>query len=207
MDYYFAPLACSLAGRMLIIEAGLPITLHPVSLQRKQTADGQDFHGVSAQGQVPVLRFDDGRVLTENIAVLQVLADLAPLHAYLPPRDTEAGRATLQWLGFTATEVHKLCLYPMFNRRTPDTVKDWARAQLPQRLAVAARRLDDTTWLAGDAFTVADAHFGWALMLSRLAHVDGAREGALARYWDLLQARPAFAACLKEERLLYERYA
>ena len=146
-------------------------------------------------------------VATENIAVLHVLADLAPSHGYLPPRSTDAGLAALQWLAFSATEVHKLCLYPMFNRQTPDAVKDWARAQLPRRLAVAARQLDDTPWLAGDAFTVADAHFGWALALCRLARVDGAKEGSLARYWDLLQSRPAFAACLNEERALYEQHA
>ena len=207
MDYFFSPLACSMAGRLLILEAELPIAMHPVSLQRKQTADGEDFHAVSAQGQVPVLRFDDGRVLTENIAVLHVLADLAPSHGYLPPRRTDAGLAALQWLAFSATEVHKLCLYPMFNRQTPEAVKDWARAQLPRRLAVAARQLDDTPWLAGDAFTVADAHFGWALTLCRLARVDGAKDGSLARYWDRLQSRPAFAACLNEERALYEQHA
>lgn len=207
MDYFFSPLACSMAGRVLILEAGLPVAMHPVSLQRKQTADGEDFHAVSALGQVPVLRFDDGRRLSENIAVLHVLSDLAASQAYLPARDTATGQAALQWLAFSATEVHKLCLYPMFNRNAPDAVKDWSRAQLPRRLAVAAQRLDETPWLAGDAFTVADAHFGWALTLCRLARVDGAREGSLARYWEQLQSRPAFAACLDEERSLYEKHA
>ncbi len=207
MDYFFSPLACSMAGRVLILEAGLPVAMHPVSLQRKQTAGGEDFHAVSALGQVPVLRLDDGRRLTENIAVLHVLADLAPSHAYLPARDTATGQAALQWLAFSATEVHKLCLYPMFTRQSPEAVKDWSRAQLPRRLAVAARQLDDTPWLAGDAFTAADAHFGWALALCRLARVDGAGEGSLARYWGQLQSRPAFAACLEEERSLYDRHA
>ncbi len=207
MDFFFAPLACSMAGHVLIREAGLPINLRRVALAPKQTAEGTDYHEIAPLGQVPVLRFDDGRVLTENSVVLQVLAGLAPERGYLPPRDSAEGLATLEWLSFSATEMHKLCLYPMFQRNAPDAVKAWSRAQLPPRLALAARRLEGRPWLAGEAFTIADAHFGWALALCRMAKVDEARAGALAGYWERLMARPAFAACLEEEKALYGRYA
>jgi len=53
MDYFFSPLACSLAGRVLIREHKLDIQQVPVSLQRKTTASGQAFHGIAPQGQVP----------------------------------------------------------------------------------------------------------------------------------------------------------
>jgi len=206
MDFYFSPLACSMAGHVLIREAGLPVALHAVSLVRKQTDDGADYHQVAPLGQVPVLRLDDGRVLTENSVVLQVLAALDPSRGYVPSHDSAERLSTLEWLSFSATEVHKLCLFPMFQRSAPDAVKDWARAQLPRRLAFAAQRLQDRPWLAGDAFTIADAHFGWALTLSRLAKVDGARDGPLAAYWERLRARPAFAACVDEERAMLAQY-
>lgn len=205
MDFFFSPLACSLAGRVLIREHSLDIQQIPVSLQRKTTGNGQDFRDISPQGLVPVLRFDDGRVLTENIAILQVLADMAPNSGLLPRRDTPAGQATLQWLGFVATELHKLCLYPIFQAESPDAAKAWSRSLLPGRLSVAARQLAQTPWLAGENFTMVDSYFGWVLMLSQ--HAGIALEPVLQAAWQRLLARPAFAECLAEEQSMYKHYA
>lgn len=205
MDFYFSPLACSLAGHMIIREAGLPVRRVPVSLARGQAADGQPLRDLNPKAMVPVLRFDDGRLLTENIAVLTALADLAPEHGYLPPRDTPAGLATLEWLSFTATELHKLCLYPIFQPDAPEAVKAWCRSLLPGRLAVAAERLRHQPWLAGERFTLADAYFGWALMLGQHAGVSLAGQPPLQQAWQRLLARPAFAASLAEEETLFRQ--
>lgn len=205
MQLFFSPLACSLACRVLIREARLPVEGVQVSLPRRRTSDGRDFLAITPQGQVPVLRFDDGRLLSENLVILQQLADLAPQAGYLPPRDTPEGQATRQWLSFTATEVHKLCLYPIFQREAPDAVKAWCRGLLPARLGFAAARLDQARWLAGDAFSAADAYFGWALVLAQHAGVDLAAQPALQRYWQALLARPAFVETLTEEQALYRQ--
>jgi len=210
MDYFFSPLACSLAGHVLIREQALPIRTVPVSLQRKTTAEGLDFHAIAPKGQVPVLRFNEGRVLTENSAILQVLADLAPAAGLLPPRETPAGQATLEGLSFVSTELHKLCLYPLFQREVPDTVKAWCQALLPRKLAIVATQLAQQPWLAGERFTIADAYLGWALMLSQHAGVklsDDPALHALQDYWQRLLARPAFAATLAEEQALFKQYA
>lgn len=207
MELFFSPLACSLASRVLIREAGLPVQGVPVSLRTHRTADGQDFRAIAPQGQVPVLRFADGRLLTENIAVLEHLAGLAPQAGLLPPRHTPDGQAALQWMSFTATEVHKLCLYPIFQREAPDAVKAWCRSLLPQRLAHAAARLDASPWLAGAHFSAVDAYFGWALVLARQAGVDPARHPSLQAYWQALTSRPAFAETLEEEFDLYRTQA
>ena len=207
MEYFFSPLACSFAGHLLIREYDLPVRTVPVSLRRKVTAAGLDFHAVSPQGLVPVLRMDDGRVLTENNAILQVLADLAPAAGLLPPRDTPEGQATLEWLGFVSTEVHKLCLYPIFQREAPEAMKAWCRALLPRKLAVAGARLAHRRWLAADHFTIADALFGWALMISQHLDIQLADEPPLLAYWQRLMDRASFAECLADERSLFREHA
>jgi len=53
MDLYFAPLACSLATRIALYEAGTPAKFHYVDLKTKRVADGTDFLAVNAMGQVP----------------------------------------------------------------------------------------------------------------------------------------------------------
>jgi glutathione S-transferase len=207
MDYFFSPLACSLSGHVLIQEARLPVNLVPVSLVRKQTATGQDFRKVSPKNQVPVLRFDDGRILTEVNAILQVLADMAPERGYLRPRSTIAGQRTLEWLNFVATEVHKHCLYPMFQKGTPTEVRGWARQNLPVKLDIAASHLNEHPYLGGDEFSVADLYFGWTLMLSSRAGIDLADLGPLSAYWAKLLQRPAFAECVEKEERLYGQFA
>jgi glutathione S-transferase len=207
MELFFSPLACSLASRVLIREARLPVQAVPVALRTRRTADGRDFGAIAPQGQVPVLRFDDGRLLTENIAVLQLLSDMAPQAGYLPPRDTAEGLRALQWLSFTATEVHKLCLYPIFQPTAPDAVKAWCRSLLPGRLAHAAAQLEHSPWLAGAQFGAADAYFGWALLLAQQAGVDPQAQPRLRAYWRALTARPAFAETLDEELALYQQQA
>lgn len=207
MDYYHAPLACSLAGHVLIREAGLPVRRVPVSLASGRCADGLALQEINPKGLVPVLRLDDGTLLTESAAVLSVLADLAPERGYLPPRDTAEGRATLEWLSFTATELHKLCLYPAFQAGAPDAVKAWCRAQLPGRMAVAEARLRDHPWLAGEHFTIADAYFGWALATCRYAGFDIGASPVLKQAWKRFMARPAFAEALAEEQAMYAQAA
>jgi len=66
MELYFAPLACSLATRIALYEAGAAATFTQVDTRAKRVADGSDFFAVNAMGQVPVLRGDGGETLTEN---------------------------------------------------------------------------------------------------------------------------------------------
>jgi glutathione S-transferase len=207
MDFYFSPFACSFAGHVLIREANLPVSTIPVSLSRKQTADGTDFFTVTRKGLVPVLRFDDGHVLTESSAILQVLAEMAPQAGYLPERGTRACHEVLEWLSFVSTEIHKHCLYPIFLKDAPEECKAWALELLPRKLALAASRLAHQPYLAAGRFTIADAYLGWALMLCEQARIGLPQEAALQDYWQRLRARPAFAECMALEQRLYREYA
>jgi glutathione S-transferase len=75
MNLYFAPLACSLATRIALYEAGAEAQYTCVDMKTKRLADGSDFFDINPMGQVVVLRTDDGVLLTENAAVLQYVAD------------------------------------------------------------------------------------------------------------------------------------
>ena len=86
MRLYYSPGACSLAPHIVILEAGLDVTLNRVTFDEKRTTeDGRDFLAVNRQGSVPALELDDGSVLTENAVVLQYLASLVP-EANLAPQ-------------------------------------------------------------------------------------------------------------------------
>ena len=71
MELYFAPMACSLATRIALYEAGAAARFIQADTHSKKLLDGSDYFAINPMGQVPALRLDDGEILTENTPVLQ----------------------------------------------------------------------------------------------------------------------------------------
>jgi glutathione S-transferase len=66
MDLYFSPLAGSLAARIALYEAGADARFIEVDPETKRTSDGSDFAEIYPLGLVPLLRLDDGSLLSER---------------------------------------------------------------------------------------------------------------------------------------------
>jgi glutathione S-transferase len=207
MDLYFSPLACSLASRIAVYEAGLEseTTFHNVTLPTKRYDDDADYWTVTAKGQVPALTTRDGALLTENAAVLQYLADLAPASNLAPPPASRARYDLQQWLSYVGTELHKLVFAVLYTPDTPAEAKVYAReTSLPDRLGYLAKVLGDgRSYLVGDAFTVADAYLltvlNWASTFTDLGAWP-----AIAEYHRRVLARPTVKRAFVEERALRE---
>lgn len=203
MQLYFKPGACSLASRITLIELGLPFVGVPVDTAKATTADGADFRRINPKGYVPALEINPGVVITENPAILQYLADLAPERGLAP---TAGGleRVRLQeWLAFTSSELHK-AFAPWFSGRAMSS-EDKARAEahLGRRLDDVERQLaDGRTYLLGEGFTVADAYLFVVLNWTRFIGVSLAPWPYTARFVDQVQARPAVRDALIEEGLI-----
>lgn len=207
LQLYFSPMACSLASRIALMEAGLDARYHQVHLSTKKVADGDgDFRGISSKGAVPVLVLDNGDRLTESAAVLQYMADLRPECGLAPPFG-DADRYRLQeWLSFTGAEIHKAFLFPTFWYKDDGSLAK-PRARIAQTLSVPSAHLADREFLVGQRFTVADAHLTWALLLLRPAGVDIAQWPSLSAYLDRMQARPAVRDAIATEMALRKTIA
>jgi glutathione S-transferase len=202
LQLYFSPMACSLASRIALMEAGLDARYHQVHLWTKKLADDDsDFREFSSKGAVPVLVLDNGERLTECAAVLQYIADLKPERGLAPPPgDTDRYRLQ-EWLSFIGTEIHKAFLFPTFWYKDDGSLAK-PRARIPQTLSVPAAHLADREFLVGNRFTVADAHLTWALLLMRAAGVDIAQWPSLSAYVARMQARPAVREAVATEMAL-----
>jgi len=210
VQLYFSPLACSLATRIALYEAALDAdtTFHNVTLTTKRYDDGADFWKVSAKGQVPALITRDGGLLTENAAVLQYVADLAPASGLAPPATEPARYQLQQWLSFVGAELHKQVFAVVFNPATPAEAKAYVLASvLPGKLDYLATVLADRPFLVGDTFTVADAYLTTVLIWCRAdeVKVDLARWPPLAAYLTRMLARPQVRRAFGEERVLAGR--
>jgi glutathione S-transferase len=202
LQLYFYPLACSLASRIALMEAGIEARYRLAHIWNKKVLDDDsDFLNVSSKGAVPVLVLENGERLTETAAVLQYIADLRP-EIGLAPRPGDPDRHRLQeWLSFVGTEIHKAFLFPTFWYKD-DASKASARERIGQSVSVASAHLANRDYLVGDRFTVADAHLGWALLLLGHAGVDLKQWPSLIAYRDRIHARPQVKAAIGTEMAL-----
>jgi glutathione S-transferase len=199
MDLYFSPLACSLATRITLYEAGGHAGFIQVDTKTKKLRDGSDFYPVNALGQVPVLRTDEGWLLTENTAILPYVADQFPA-AQLAPLPGTAQRAQLQqWLGFISTELHKGIFVPLLDPAAPH---DYARQKIARRLDYLQTHLSAHEYLV-ERFTVADAYLTTVLNWAKHCDVDLAQWPAVDAYYHRIVQRPHVAKALAEEIALY----
>jgi glutathione S-transferase len=204
LQLYFFPMACSLASRIALMEAGVEVHYHPVHLWTKKVLeDDSDFRAVSPKGAVPVLVLESGERLTENAAVLQYIADLRPQMGLAPPSGNSDRYRLQEWLSFVGTEIHKAFLFPTF-WYADEAAKACARERIGGSLSIAARHLEDQKYLVGNCFTVADAYLAWSLLLLGRGGVDIASWPSLVTYLAHIQERPHVRAAIETERRIYK---
>ena len=103
MRLYYSPGACSLASHIVLEETGLPFEAvrTPVFEGAHRTPE---FRALNPRGFVPALE-EDGRVLTENAAIMLYLAHRRPEAGLLPEEPEPLGRC-LEWLSWQASTAH-----------------------------------------------------------------------------------------------------
>jgi glutathione S-transferase len=200
MDLYFAPLACSMATRIALYEAGGTANFIQVDGKTKRLPDGGDFRDVNPLGQVPVIRTEEGPLLTENSAILQYVARRHP-EVRLLGREDELPWLQ-QWVSFVSTEVHKGVFTPLFEPSSTADAKEAALKRAGSRFDVLEAHLAGREYLLG-SFTVADAYLTTVLNWCRAVGIDLGRWPAVKAYFARMRARPSIARAMQEEGELY----
>jgi glutathione S-transferase len=194
MKLYYSPGACSLADHIALHEAGLSFEHERVDLKTKLTEHGADYTAVNPKGYVPALALDSGELLTENVALLDWIADQSPT---LKPEGSLGRTRQLEQLGYISTEVHK-AFGPLF-RGGSDEQKEAAKQAVAAKLAFLADRLDGE-FLAGVRVSVAD--FYLLVMLLWSGKFEIPVPGKLNGLRDRLLARDSVQRAMKHEGLI-----
>lgn len=201
MKLYFSPGACSLSPHIILREAGMTFDIEKVNMANKQTASGADFMKVNPKGYVPALQLDNGEVLTEGPAIVQFIADKVPEKKLAPVNGTMERYRLIEWLNFISTELHK-SFSPLFKPGTPEETKQAARELLAKRIDFVAGKMQDSEYLTGNQFTVADAYLFTVLNWAGHVKLDLSPWPVLQAYQKRVAARPAVHAALVAEGLI-----
>ena len=197
MKLYYSPGACSLATRISLHEAGLTSDFERVDLDAKVTERGEDYTSINPAGCVPLLVLDDGQSVSENVAILTLLAEMAP---QLAPEGPLAQIRLIQMLSFLSTELH--IAFKPFWHPVSDADKAMATGAVLKRLSLLEDRLHEL-YLFGPRFTTADAYLfvmlRWALQFGVPISAD------MIAYFERVAERPAVRQALAEEGLTIPR--
>ena len=192
MKLYFIPFACSLATRIAVLEAGLDAEFVAV------TGNAPIPERVSPMGYVPALELESGFALSEGVAVLSYIADLAAEGVLAPPLVSDDRYRMLAWMNFTSTELHKDVFHPLLSADYGESDKTAARARAARPLGVLSAHLDGRAYLL-DGFSVADAYLLSVLNWCETGGVDLAAWPVLLGWRTALRRRPSVAAAMATE--------
>lgn len=201
MRLYFKPGACSLASRIVLIELGQSFEAVKVDTDKGVTEHGADYTAINPRGYVPAVELEDGRIITENVAVLQYLGALKP--GLLIPDTASWDHVRLQEaLSFISSELHK-AFSPFFQGEAK--CERLAPAQ-----ALLARRIDDVEvllensgpYLLGDQISVADIYLFVVLNWAGFISVDLQGWPLVSDFMSRMGARSSVQAALQQEGLL-----
>jgi glutathione S-transferase len=203
MKLYYSPGACSVAAHVALREADRQFELERVDLKSHRTATGTDYRLVNPKGYVPALQLDGPHspVLTENIAILQYIADLAPDRNLAPSWGTFARYHLQEWLAFVSTELHKQ-FSPLFSPDIPAPTAARARDKISERLRYVDGELAERSFLMGETFTVADCYLFAILRWCDRFEVDMLQWQNVHDYFVRLGHRPTVQAALEAEGLV-----
>lgn len=209
LKLYYSPGACSLVTHIALEEAGAEF--EPV---RVMLAEGEhlrpDFLAVNPHARVPALLTSEG-VITENIAILNLIADLFEAPGSVPRDDPFAAARCNELLGWFASTVHVSFAQVWRARRftrdeaVHDAIIAGGRENLEQHFA-EIERLSGEEWLVGQAFTAADAYVLTFFRWGRRIGMEMGRHRRWAELCRRLLARPGVQRALEREGLGAEEF-
>ena len=200
MKLYWYPGSCSLAPHIALCETGTVCELVRTDLFTKKTEHGEDYLALNPKGALPALQLDDGSVITEAAVIMQYIVDRSPASPLLPVGHTLAHYRVLEWLNYLASDVHK-SFSVLMNPAAPDAFKDTVRAQIGKHFAHITAALEQSPFLSGNTFTLADCYLFTMLGWCDYGGLDLGCWPTLQTYQTSIGARPAVQQALREEGL------
>jgi glutathione S-transferase len=170
MTLYFSPGACSTASHIGLEETGAPYEERPTLLAKGEQKT-EAYLKINPRGKVPALSVD-GKVITENTAILTYLARRFPEKKLMPADPIEEARciATMAWFSNSVHPPYRQTLRPerfAEGEAAAPAVKEMGRKTFWACCTEIDSLLNGKTWIMGDQYTMADPYalvfYGWGV--------------------------------------------
>ena len=173
-------------------ELNLPYTVERI-ITRTESMERPEFLAVSPGKKIPAIQHGDLN-LTESGAIVQFLMD-----TYGNEQWSQAERATIaRWSYFVISEIDATALYVIRRHEGLPNIYGEAPAAIASSYEYADRQFnvvsdaldEDSTYLVGEKFSVADVHLTSCIAWANMLKMDLPEK--LVAYGKRLMARPAY---------------
>ena len=206
---YYSPGACSMASHILLEECGGAYETKLIALAKGEQRS-EEYRKINPHGKVPALAVD-GRIITQNVAILPYIAGQFPDAGLLPP-DPAALADSVAVAGWLASTVHvafALILHPERPAGGADigeaalkAISDNARKTYWACVEEIDGRLAGKQWMMGDQYSFLDPYalvfYGWG----RRVEMPMADLKNFTAFKDRMMERPAVRKVLEKEQSL-----
>lgn len=203
MKLYCLQGACSLVDHIVLEWTGLPFEAILVPREELKTS----YLEINPSGAVPALRLDDGTILTQNVAILDYLTNIAPQAALCGDGTPLARARVMRWLCFLNADVHTN-FTPIFaaarfvdGENAQQNLREKAAARLRAQYELLDAQLGQNNWLVDNQRSIADPYLYVTLRWAKALKVDLSGLDNLARFFTHMGSDPGVIAALKAENL------
>jgi glutathione S-transferase len=200
---FYSPGASSLASHIALEEAGRPYRAIRTLLSRNEH-QRPEFLAINPRGRVPALVVE-GKVITENTAILTWIADATPKAQLLPAEPIARAQAIAQMAWFSNTpHIYQRAKFRPYRFAEREESHGDVRAKAESTYWECMQEIDtligNQPWIMGDSYTVVDPYalvfYGWGTS-------NGMPMGDLPNYTrhkaQMLQ-RPAVRTVIEREK-------
>lgn len=192
LTLYFCPGACSTASHMALEETGAQYGEKPIFLPKGEQKT-ETYLKINPRGKVPALDVD-GKILTENTAILTYLAKTFPEKKLMPADAFEQARclSTMAWFSNIVHPSYSHYMRPerfAADAAAQPSVKETGKKSFWANCQEIDSLLEGRDWIMGKEFSVADCYalvfYGWGLRaelpMKELANFTAFKERMLKR--------------------------
>lgn len=204
MKLFFSPGACCMSCHIALEEAKLPFELIYVGKNASEDIKKQ-FLKINPLGAVPAVQFENGAILTQNIAILEYIADVKPEAGLLAKTGTLERAEIMRWLSFVASDLHK-SFSPIFrisnitsHLDAQNDIKNWFFNNIDKYLSILEDHLHDKNYLAAERFTIADCYLYTVYQWTQNINFPVDKYKSLNRYSNKISNRPSVIAVHERE--------
>jgi glutathione S-transferase len=185
-------------------ETKLPFELVYVG-QKADEATKKAFRAINPLGAVPALELPNNKILTQNIAILEYIADQKPESGLIAIAGSYDRAETMRWLSLVGSDLHK-AFAPLFGLKkisesaeTQSDIKKWCHTEINKYLSIIDAHLSDKDYLAANKFTIADCYLFTVYQWTAMIGFPTEQYAALNRYSAMIAKRPSVIAVHERE--------
>lgn len=193
---YYSPGTASMVVHLALLEIGADYRLELIDIEKKAQYS-PDYLKLNPHGKVPTLLIE-GRPVSESAALLALLADRHPASNLIPPVNTPAREAWMQWMVYLSNSLmstYRLWFYP--SELGHEEHLPAIRMALQYKIESVWERLESHLsshgpYLLGDNFSGVDLLLTMLMRWSRNMPHPATEWPALKHLADLVRARPSW---------------